>query len=77
MSQIYPLDTVIRRVNYSELPKTDSPSKKGVMIDKTGKHLPKKPLFGEVRCYLVSTVHSAEGQISDCKIKDISNGLSH
>ncbi|MEK8017796.1 MAG: hypothetical protein VSS75_013065 [Candidatus Parabeggiatoa sp.] len=76
MSQIYPLDTVIRRVNYSELPKTDSPSKKGVMIDKTGKHLPKKPLFGEVRCYLVSTVHSAEAQISDCKIKDISTGLA-
>ncbi|MCK5524912.1 MAG: hypothetical protein KAI83_17435 [Thiomargarita sp.] len=45
MSQIYPLDTVIRRVNYSELPKKDSPSKKGVIIDKTGKHLPKKSLF--------------------------------
>lgn len=75
MSQIYPLDSVIRRVNYSELPK-DSPSKKGVMIDKNGKHLPRKPLFGEVRCYLVSTVHSAESQISACRIKDISTGLA-
>jgi len=73
MSQ-YPLDPVIRRVDCSELPKKDSPSQKGIMLDKTGKHLPKKPFFGEVRCYLVSAIHSAEGQISACKIKDISMG---
>ncbi|MDM8558754.1 hypothetical protein [Candidatus Parabeggiatoa sp. HSG14] len=76
MSQIYPLDSVIRRVNYSELPKKDSPSKKGVMIDKNGNCLLKKSLFGEVLCYLVSSVHSAEGQILECKIKDISAGLA-
>jgi hypothetical protein len=76
MSQRYPLDPVIRRVNYSELPKPNSTSKKGVMLDKTGKHLPKKPLFGEVRCYLVSALDFARGEISGCKIEDISTGLA-
>ena len=79
MSQIYPLDSVIRRVDCSKPPLLYSPSEKWVIIDaKTGEVLPKRPLmsFRELRCYLVSMVHSAEVQISDCQIKDISTGLA-
>ena len=73
MSQIYPLDSVIRRVDCSKPPDI-SHSEKLVIIDaKTGEVLPKKPLmsFRELHCYVVSTQKYAECDVLDCKVKDI------
>ena len=73
MSQIYPLDSVIRRVDCSKPPGL-SPSEKLVIIDaKTGEFLAKKPLmsFRDFRCYVVSTQKEAESDVLDCKVKDI------
>jgi hypothetical protein len=73
MSQIYPLDSVIRRIDCSKPPDI-SHSEKLVIIDaKTGDVLPKKPLisFRELRCYVVSTQQYATCEILDCQIRDI------
>ena len=77
MSQIYPLDPVIRRVDCSKPPILSSPSEKLVIIDaKTGEILPRRPLmsFRELRCYLVAAQKYAECEVLDCKVKDIATG---
>lgn len=66
MAQTYPLDPVIRRVSSA----TKVPAKTGklVIIDtKTGEAIEKKPLFGDVKYYLVA--NNSEGQnTAECKI---------
>lgn len=75
MSQIYPLDSVIRAVDCSKPPDLYSSSEKLVIIDaKTGDILAKKPLmsFREIRCYVVSTQKEAENDVlDDSKVKDL------
>ncbi|MEK8016135.1 MAG: hypothetical protein VSS75_004645 [Candidatus Parabeggiatoa sp.] len=74
MSQMYPLDSVIRKVDCSKPPDDISHSEKRVIIDaKKGEVLPKKPLisFRDLRCYLVSTQNYANCEVWGCQIKHI------
>ncbi|HBL31913.1 MAG TPA: hypothetical protein DD490_34255 [Acidobacteria bacterium] len=81
MSQVYPLDSLIRRLDPASLPDRPEPDERLVVFDaKREQALPKRPIlaFGrDLRYYLVSTrARKVEGTGPVCKLKSRTTGLS-
>src|SRR3982751_3352750 len=81
MSQVYPLDSLIRRLDPASLPDRPAPDEHLVVLDvRKGKTLPKKPIVTlgrDLRYYLVSTrARKVEGSGPICKLKSLTTGLS-
>lgn len=81
MSQVYILDSLIRRLDPATLPDRPEPDERLVVLDaRKGQTLPKKPIVTlgrDLRYYVVSTrARKVEGTGPICKLKSRTTGLS-